>query len=436
MIDICISPQINISIDGELDISNLVDGIKNLEIEKIIVKNIIEEINNITVDEYCGKKYTQGNGEKLYQRAKTFKRKIITTVGEIDLKLHQIHDKIKNIIFTPIYEKIDFNQGKNYQNEISMTCTELATKMTYRDTNKEAKLFIEKPPSPTTLQRMVIKHGKEINEFNKEKIKKDYKDEKLEYFFADGTKTHSQVKNKNNNDVNIALGQGKKGEKVYLDLQINKPWKTTKKELDKLNIIEKDACLIADGERELRYALMPEQGFFQMDTIHLIRDTLYKLWQDSKLDLNMRKELKKELESILYYLINSTNKYKNNKKELKIRINECVDKLKEFSKKLIDLGCEKSAQFIKTYSNYAVTYAMLTLESKNIPWNSNIIERLMGEVSKRCKHKWMRWGSEGQEAMLNLILTRYTNPQYYEEYKNKTLKKENLKNIKIKIKII
>jgi len=62
---------------------------------------------------------------------------------------------------------------------------------------------------------------------------------------------------------------------------------------------------------------------------------------------------------------------------------------------------------------------MLKTEGKNIPWNSNIIERLMGEIQKRCKHKWMRWTTQGQESILNLILTRYTNPQNYTEFKNK-----------------
>jgi hypothetical protein len=59
----------------------------------------------------------------------------------------------------------------------------------------------------------------------------------------------------------------------------------------------------------------------------------------------------------------------------------------------------------------------------------------MGEIQKRCKHKWMRWGTEGQETILNLILTRYTNLELYEEYKNHFLKSKNLKNIKINIKI-
>ena len=436
MIDICISPQINISINGELTVSNLVKAIKELNIEKSIVIKIIEDVNNFAVTEYCGEKSTNGNGLKRYQRANTFTRKIRTMLGEINLKLNKIHDTVNNDIFVPLYEKIGFNKGKNYQDDISITCVDMATKMTYRDTIKEAQHFINEFPSPATLQRMVKKHGKKIDKFNKEKIKEEYNEKELEYFYADGTKSHSQENHLNKNDINVALGTNKKGKKILLDLQVNKPWESTNEELKKLNVLKDDVCLISDAEVELRNALISEKGFYQIDTIHLVRDTLYKLWQDNELDLKQRKSIKKELESIIYYQINSTKKYKNDKEELKKRINQCIDKLKALSEKLIELGCIKTAKFINKYSNYAVTYSILSLEDKEIPWNSNIIERLMGEIQKRCKHKWMRWTTEGQKAMLNLILTQYTNPEYYNEYKNKILKNENLKNIKTKINIL
>ena len=161
-----------------------------------------------------------------------------------------------------------------------------------------------------------------------------------------------------------------------------------------------------------------------------------KLWHDNVLDLNQRKAIKKELESIVYHQVNSTKKYANNEMELKKRINQCVDNLKSLSDKLKLCGYVKTANFIMNYSNYAVTYFILALDGKKIPWNSNIIERLMGEIQKRCKHKWMRWTTEGQESILNLILTIYINPPYYEEFKNKKLKRKNINNIQTKITII
>jgi len=35
----------------------------------------------------------------------------------------------------------------------------------------------------------------------------------------------------------------------------------------------------------------------------------------------------------------------------------------------------------------------------------------MGEVSKRCKNQWMRWTAEGLEAILQLRLVKYADPE-------------------------
>jgi len=45
------------------------------------------------------------------------------------------------------------------------------------------------------------------------------------------------------------------------------------------------------------------------------------------------------------------------------------------------------------------------------------IERLMGEVSKRCKHKWEHWSTDGLRNIFILILVRYTYEALYESFK-------------------
>jgi hypothetical protein len=63
-----------------------------------------------------------------------------------------------------------------------------------------------------------------------------------------------------------------------------------------------------------------------------------------------------------------------------------------------------------------VTFARLALEGVHVPWTSNRIERLIGEVSKRCKHQWMRWTTPGLETILRLLLTRSTMKSQYERF--------------------
>ena len=65
-----------------------------------------------------------------------------------------------------------------------------------------------------------------------------------------------------------------------------------------------------------------------------------------------------------------------------------------------------------------VTFAEMALEGVRIPYTTNRIERLMGEVSKRCKHQWMHWSTDGLRNILILILVRYTDEALYENFKN------------------
>jgi len=57
-----------------------------------------------------------------------------------------------------------------------------------------------------------------------------------------------------------------------------------------------------------------------------------------------------------------------------------------------------------------VTFAEHAVEGFEVPWTSNPVKRLMGEVSKRCKNQWMRWTAEGLEAILQLRLVKYADP--------------------------
>ena len=73
----------------------------------------------------------------------------------------------------------------------------------------------------------------------------------------------------------------------------------------------------------------------------------------------------------------------------------------------------KTSSFIIRNVRLTVTFSELAMEDVEIPYTTNQIERLMGEISKRCKHKWMHWLTEGLRNILTIILIRYTNQQLY-----------------------
>jgi len=432
MIEISIPIHINFTIDGEFTIVNLSEKIRGFELEKLVLNQFIRKLNGIITTELCGEKYRHDKKEKRYERAGKSERKIITLLGNLDLKIDKIRDKSTGEIFKPLPIILGIEPYKNYQDDITFTSVDIATKNTYRDTVYIMKNFLKKILSPSTINRQVITIGKEIKDFVKDK-NKDNKDETYDHIIADGTKSHSQEEGVYKNDIKVGMTTNKEGKKVFLSCNVNKTWDDLNEEINELNVLSPDAVLVSDGEPELIKSLASDRRKYQLDFIHFIRDIGYKLWNDNKLDLDMRKNIKKYAEKIIYKLKNQTIKYGENKEELKMKINESIDKLKEFSEYLYELGCEKTARFVKKHSNNVVTFAILTIEGKNIPWNSNIIERLMGEIQKRCKHKWMRWTTEGQEAILNLLLTRYSNPKNYKEFKNKKLKTKNIQNIQTKI---
>ena len=68
-----------------------------------------------------------------------------------------------------------------------------------------------------------------------------------------------------------------------------------------------------------------------------------------------------------------------------------------------------------------MTFAEQAVEGFEVPWTSNPVERLMGEVNKRCKNQWMRLTTEGLEAILQLRLVKYADPEHYRAFLDELL---------------
>ena len=122
----------------------------------------------------------------------------------------------------------------------------------------------------------------------------------------------------------------------------------------------------------------------------------------------------------LYRLVNTAKKHlkETDREPLKERIEETLRELQDIADELNERGYPKASKFITKNAKFMVTFAELALEDVEIPYTTNKIERLMGEVSKRCKNKWMHWSTNGLKNILTIILTRYTNKQLYQQFKN------------------
>jgi len=148
-----------------------------------------------------------------------------------------------------------------------------------------------------------------------------------------------------------------------------------------------------------------------------VKDSLYKLWAEG-MSRQERETVGVEMKQLLYTLVNSVKKHLEDYdgEALRNRIESTVKGLIALAERLKMKGYPKTAAFIKSNAKFMVTFAKLALKNIQIPYTSNVIERLMGEISKRCKHKWMHWSTEGLENILQIILVRYTNPQFYKQF--------------------
>lgn len=431
-VEVSLQVKIGIPEDKKVTVGNIATAIKDLGIEPRIAEQIIQTIDEKEVERHCGTKYGRCNSEQRYQRAGTSSREPVTAVGKLKIKLHKIKDKETKETFKPIKKVIELEGKRVYQEDISMIAVEFATKMTYRDTVKEGKFITKDFPSPCTVNQRVIEYGAKIQEFSTEKIE----NKGVKTVLSDGTKTHSQEKDIDKNEINVVLGV-ENNEKVILGVKVNESWNNMAKELRRVKAIDDETVFVGDGEKEMRYAMTTDERLYQLDLVHAASITGYKLWEDRIMSLEDRNTVVGKLQSALYSLKNSVEKHFQDKNigALKSRIDQTVAELKIMSKELWKLGCRKTAKFIKDYSNSMVVFARFAVTGRRVPWNSNIIERLMGEISKRTKHKWMRWTTRGLETIINIILVRYCSEKNYEEFKNKMMKSENLIFIRTEVKI-
>ena len=431
-IEVSLHVKIGIQEDKKVTIGNIATAIRNLKIEPRIAEQIIQTIDEREVEKLCGGKYLRGNGENHYRRGGTSERGPVTAVGKLNITLHKVVDTEANKTFKPINNVVDLDGKKIYQEDISMIAVELATKITYRDIVKEGKFITKDFPSPCTVNARVIEYGEKIQELNTEKIE----NAGIKTAFSDGTKTHSQEKGLDKNEINVVLGM-KNDMKVILGAKVNDPWNDMAKELRVAKAVTDETVFCGDAEKEMKNAMTKDDELYQLDLVHAARIAGFKLWEDKIMSLEERKTIVSKLEGVLYTLKNAVEKHlvDKNTDALKSRINKTVDELKKMSKELWKLGCRKTATFIKEYSNNMVVFAKFAVKGRRVPWNSNIIERLMGEIAKRTKHKWMRWTTKGLETIINIILVRYCSEENYEEFKNIIMKTENLIFIRTEVKI-
>jgi len=165
----------------------------------------------------------------------------------------------------------------------------------------------------------------------------------------------------------------------------------------------------------------------QIDLIHTWREVNYKLWQHG-VELETRKKYVSKVKGILLRLKNSLGK-----PDLKERIRKAEKALNEFIEEMDSKRYWRVSRFFKRHMKSILLFAYKKLEGISIPWHNNWMERLMGEIAKRMKNRWMSWSVRGAKNLLNLLLRRYAERERYESFIAKLVGKSYMVEVKFQV---
>ena len=375
--------------DFRIDLSDLIERSNGHSRSELV--RLIGERQEGFIQQLCGPRYSRSHP---YRRGSSYTKTLVTNVGTIAFRVRRVIRKVDRKVSSPILEALDVKRRK-YSRNIRMKLAEFASKMSYNDACKEFETATGVHVPKRTIHSLVQEIVPELLKANRT----DYSTPRI--LMGDSTKVRA-VKSREMNNVHVLLSD----DGHLLHLGVNGDWPLVEAEV-----------LISDNEPGLTSQVNPER--WQLCILHAMKYILFTLWGEG-MTKEERMEVEKAVKQALFILVNSTKKHRKDgdKQQLKARIEETLKELNRIAEELKIRGYTKAAGFILKNARFMVTFAELALEDVEIPYTTNIIERLMGEVSKRCKNQWMHWSTEGLKNILAIVLTRYTNEQLYEHFKN------------------
>jgi hypothetical protein len=374
---------------------DLADIVEDLSIHsRVELVRRVEEWQEQLTMKLCGRKYSRDHP---FKRAGSYARKLVTAVGTVNFRAQKVIDRADKTISTPILECLDIKR-RRYSRDLRMKLAEYASKMSYQDASVTFETATGIHVPKRTIHRFVHEVAEPLLKANKPK---DHSEEETETLMGDSTEVRA-LGCREMNTVHILISDS--GQLLHLD--VNAEWPRCRAD-----------TLVSDNEPGLTNAVDAKNR--QICILHALKYLLFTLWGDG-MSKDDRLKVEAAVKQALFTLVKSTRKHLEDKDKTRLQktIGKTLRALHKTAKQLNEDGYAKAAEFIKKNAKFMVTFAELALEDVRIPHTTNKIERLMGEVSKRCKHKWMHWSTQGLKDILTIILVRYTNEPLYNNFKN------------------
>jgi len=416
--------ELSIDDDKTLPLATLAEAVTDQNLEAVLLESLVESLDAASVEALCGEKHAHGNGDQRFQRAGTDTRTAVTTAGEHEFSpLRRRYSRFpRRIQLLPARRRRSrLRRAEPLSAGHRRQSVDLATSLSYRDAANHGDSFVSMP-SPTTINRRAKKYGHKLKQFLPDCVAGTDADAVI----PDGTKCHSQDDDRSSHSVQATLGEDTAEEsRSLLDLSVNADWDETAAELDDIGAVTDDATVVSDADSGIVTAFTDENRDHQLDLVHVGRTLGYTLWDDGVFSLDRRKEIVSEVIDEVFHLKNSVAKHRPAEEfaAIRSRIARTRERLEKTAWQLEQFGSAKAAGYLRRWLPSIVTFAEHAVEGFEVPWTSNPVERLMGEVSKRCKNQWMRWTAEGLEAILQLRLVKYADPEYYQAFLDELLQR-------------
>ncbi|MGB9914442.1 MAG: ISH6 family transposase [Candidatus Bathyarchaeales archaeon] len=376
-----------------IDIAEIIENINGHS--KFELVRQIQKRQEQIITQLCGPKHSRNYS---FKRAGSYTKELVTAIGTVNFKVQKVKSRADNTINSPILEYMDLKRRK-YSKDLRMKLAEYASKMSYQDASIEFETATGIHVPKRTIHRFVQEIAPKLLKANNPENEPEGKTESL---MGDSTEVRA-LASREMNMVHVLISPDS-GQ--LLHLEVNKDWPNCKTE-----------TLISDKEPALTNAIATDNC--QLCILHAIKYLLFTLWGEG-MSKDDREKVKRSIKEALFTLAISTKKHLQDRDAamLQDRIDKTLKVLDEMAKSLEGEGYVRAAEFLKKNSRFVVTFAQLALQGAKIPYTTNRIERLMGEVSKRCKHNWMHWSTRGLKDILTIVLVRYTNKPLYDNFKN------------------
>jgi hypothetical protein len=348
----------------------------------------------------------------------SYKRRIRTSLGEVNLKFHRISCKScgRNIVLLK-----EFLNIKNYQsktNELEEIIINAISETSYRRAVKsigEHKLI---QLSHHTAHNWVMQTDCDEIKISKDIIGSIGPTQVV----ADGTGFKGQaVEGKaQKSNLKVVVGVNTAGEVFPLGSWTGTTWEKIN-EYWKQNEIKfpEGSILVADGEPGLAEAFAGQVELEQRCHWHTVRDLYHAMHHDGA-PLEVTRSLQKGLAGVLAIEL-PQEEFKKVSEAQKDEIEKRMEDADNLLVKLIDYlkmnGFKKAATYIAGARRSMFSYVRRWLKLGIIcPRASSLIERVIRELGRRLKKLAYNWSDKGAEKISRIILKKFTNEKEWKAY--------------------